>query len=67
MEEQKPIYQSKTFWFNILAGVVALAGLFGFAEFEPGENAAETIAIVLAAVNLILRYVTKQGVSLKFW
>ncbi len=63
--ESKPFYQSKTFWFNILAGVIAIAGIFGFASFEPSSEVLEVIGVIVAAVNIVLRYVTTKPVTLK--
>lgn len=61
----KPFYQSKTFWFNILAGLVAVAGLFGFGDFQPSQDVVEIIGVIVAAANLVLRFVTKVPVGLK--
>ena len=63
MQDSKKFYESKTFWFNILAVVVALAGLFGFADFKPDENTLEFIALLLGGVNLILRMYTSKPIS----
>ncbi len=37
----KPFYQSKTFWFNILFVIVGLAGYFGFTDYQPDANISE--------------------------
>lgn len=58
----KPFYQSKTFWFNILFVLVALAGYFGFTSYEPDANTAELAAVLIAVVNLVLRFVTKTSI-----
>ena len=63
--ESKPFYESKVFWFNLLAGVVAVAGIFGFASFQPSQDVVEIIGVIVAAVNIVLRFVTKQPVALK--
>jgi anti-sigma-K factor RskA len=63
MTKPKAIWKSKTFWFNVLAFVAAVAGLFGYT----GELPADLGQFVLPAVfliNLALRYFTKQPVSL---
>jgi hypothetical protein len=61
----KEFYLSKTFWFNVLALVLAVAGVFGFAEFVPSEDVQSGISavsvLVAAAVpvaNIILRFLT---------
>lgn len=62
---EKPFYESKTLWFNVLFGLVALAGVFGFADFQPSENTVEIVAVLVAAANIALRLVTKQPVAIK--
>ena len=63
--DSKKFYESKTFWFNILAALVAIASLFGFAEFAPDENAGEIIALAISFINLALRFVTSKPVTLQ--
>lgn len=62
---KKAFYQSKTFWFNILFGLIAVAGLFGFANFQPTQDVIEIIGVVVAAINIILRFVTKEPIGWK--
>ena len=62
---EKPFYESKTLWFNVLFGLVALAGVFGFADFQPSENTVEIVAVLVAAANIVLRLVTKQPIAIK--
>ena len=62
--DTKRFYQSKTFWFNALAFVGAVAGAYGFT----GEIAPELQPFVVPAVtliNVVLRFVTKQAVTLR--
>ena len=61
----KAFYESKTFWFNVLALIVAVAGVFGFANWQPDQNMVEIIGVVVAAVNIVLRFLTKQAVGFK--
>lgn len=58
----KPWYQSKTIWFNALAVLVFVAGSFGYADFTPD---ADIMAIVAAILNVVLRLVTSQSVTVK--
>lgn len=58
----KPFYQSKTVWFNILFVLVALAGYFGFTDYQPSADVAELAAVIIAVVNVVLRFLTKSAV-----
>ncbi len=57
----KPFWQSKTFWINLLAIVGALVG----GDAMGAEVQAEVVAVIMGAVNLVLRYMTDTGVTLK--
>lgn len=66
--ESKPFYASKTFWFNVLAVLVLIAGNFGYSGEIPGEWTEYVNVFVpafVALVNLVLRFITKQPVSLR--
>ena len=72
MNGTKKFYLSKTFWFNILVLVLAVAGVFGFGEFVPSEDVqagAEQLGTLVVAVvglvNLILRFLTDTKIELK--
>ena len=65
LTHMKAFYESKTFWFNVLALIVAVAGVFGFANWQPDQNMVEIIGVVVAAVNIVLRFLTKQAVGFK--
>jgi hypothetical protein len=60
---EKSFYQSKTFWFNALFVIVSLAGFFGFTEYQPSADTAELAAVILAVVNLVLRFMTKSAIA----
>ena len=55
----KPFYQSKVFWFNILFVIVALAGFFGFTDYKPSADVSELAAVLIAVINLALRFAVK--------
>ena len=56
-------YESKTIGFNVLAGLVMVAGYFGFAEFQADSRVAELVGLLAALVNLYLR--TKTNTAIK--
>ena len=63
MEEAKSILKSKTFWFNVIALVVLVAGAFGFKNVEVDPNLESYALVIVAVVNIVLRLVTKQPVK----
>ncbi len=65
MEQAKFILKSKTFWFNIIALGVLVAGSFGFNEIETDPNLETYALVIVTVVNLLLRLVTKQPVKIK--
>jgi len=60
----KSLFKSKTFYFNVLALLIAVAGPFGFSDFEPSPVVAQIVLILVPLANVALRYVTKQPVRL---
>lgn len=59
----KHFLASKTFWVNILGGVAFIATFLGL-DLELGEAEQEAIiGGVLVVVNIALRFVTKEPVS----
>ncbi len=62
MDPIKGWMQSKTVWFNGLAGVLAL--LSQFTELFPQVPETEVMVALIAAGNMILRFVTSEGVQL---
>ena len=63
IEKGKVLIKSRTFWFNILAVVVAIASLFGFADFQPDGKVIEAIGIITAIVNIYLRTKTDKPIT----
>jgi len=59
----KSLLESKTFWFNLLAVIVAVATLFGFGEFKPDVKVAEGITLLAGIVNVLLRLRTAQPIT----
>ncbi len=63
VEQGKALIKSKTFWFNVLAGVVAIASIFGFGDFKPSSETTEAIATLTAVVNIFLRLNTSEPIT----
>ena len=59
MPDSTKIWESKTFWVNAIAGIAMLAQAVTGKEVLP--LAAQ--GSILAVVNVILRFVTKQAVT----
>ena len=59
----KALVQSKTFWFNILAVVIAVASMFGFGEFEPTPQVTQGITTLVAIINIVLRIKSSQPIT----
>ena len=68
MNDAKPFWESKTFWFN--AFVLGL-GILSFLVYDPTastmfrEDVIKIMVLVLGIGNLILRFLTKQPITLK--
>ena len=60
MDEIKPFWQSKTFWINIFAAV----GLVVNAQMDGYNLGPEAQAGIIAFINIALRFVTKNEISL---
>ena len=59
----KSIFLSKTFWANFIVGVLASLEVAGVIDYlSPGHQ--EAGAIVIATLNLVLRYVSVTGVHI---
>jgi len=64
MNGYKKWYQSKTFWFGSLYVVVAIAGLFGFASFQPSPDLVSIVGLGTGLLVIVLRLVSNKGISL---
>ena len=56
----KSIFASKTFWFNVIAGVIGVCQAQGLFTAIPAPYGPAVVALV----NLALRYVTVEPVTL---
>ena len=59
----KALLSSKTFWFNLLFAVVAIAGVFGFSDFQPDTKVVEGVGALVLVINIILRLFTKKPID----
>ena len=58
----KPFWKSKTLWFNLIFLLVTLATSWGYTDWQPTTEMQQIITGVVLILNLILRYMTKQGI-----
>ena len=61
----KDFYRSKTFWFGALSVLVGVAGLFGFADFVPGDETVQIMEVINGIVIILLRFVTSGAIHLR--
>jgi hypothetical protein len=59
----KPWYKSRTLWFNALSGVAAL--LLTASEQQLFGVSGSTYAMAIAFVNVALRFVTSDPITLR--
>jgi len=60
VDETKPWYYSKTLWVNFIALLALLIQAMSGFVVAPEEQAA-----IIVVINLILRAITKQGLSVR--
>ena len=59
---QKAVYKSKVFWASIVTLILGLIGIF--TQLIPPEYMAY-IVVIVAVLNLVLRYLTDQPIGLR--
>ena len=65
--EVKSLFASKTFWTNVIAMVIGGFAITGHAlppEIASPEAQAETLTVITGLVNVVLRLITSQPVSI---
>ena len=60
MASEKPFWQSKTFWVNILAA----GGLIVNAQMDGYDLGPEAQAAIIGFINVVLRFVSKDTITL---
>jgi hypothetical protein len=60
----KPWYTSKTLWVNIIVALVAILELFNVLPVSLPEGAGAWVLFAQSALNIILRVVTDQPLTL---
>jgi hypothetical protein len=72
----KGFWESKTFWFNLLALGVAIALCYGYGQFVPAPEVEQIagglvaligvlLPVLTPVINMVLRFVTRQPVALR--
>jgi len=61
--ESKPAWTSKTMWVNLIALIASVAAAFGLDLGLSTEVQASLVGGIMAVVNIVLRFMTNQGVS----
>lgn len=61
--ETKPFYLSRTLWVNVVAGIAAVSTAFGLDLGLTPEAQTAVVGGILAVANIVLRLVTKTGVT----
>lgn len=65
MKEAKPAWASKTLWVNLVALVASIAVALGVDIGLTVEAQGALVGGIMALVNIVLRLVTKQPVTVK--
>lgn len=63
MEETKPIWASKTVWFNVLALLTGVALAYGFGDHVADPWVSEGVTVIVTLGNLALRFITSKAIS----
>ena len=63
--DSKPFWESKTFWFNLLALAVAIATAFGYDRFKPSPDVERIALGIVAVANILLRFLTNKGIHVR--
>ena len=61
--DEKKFYQSKTFYFGLISLLVGVAGLFGFADFQPDADWDQIAVILNGLVVILLRFLSDKGIT----
>ena len=56
-------YFSLSFWFNVLAVIVAVASAFGFADFESDPLVPTIAVLIVAVINAVIRFFPRVRVG----
>ncbi len=60
----KPIWKSKTFWVNIVAGILTGIEVAGVTDMlSSGQQSSLAIGVIVA--NIVLRWLTVQPVTIR--
>mgnify|MGYP007047823503 CR=1 FL=1 len=65
MNDSKPAWASKTLWVNLIALLVSVGAAFGVDLGLDTEAQASLVGGIMAVVNIVLRVMTTQPVTVK--
>jgi hypothetical protein len=63
MNEIKPFYKSRAFWFNTLALIIVVASAFGYTSFTADPKVDQYALVAVTLINLVLRFLTTQPIG----
>ena len=63
MENTKPFWASKTLWVNTISLIAAMTGAYGIDLGLTPDAQTAIVGAAMAVVNIVLRLITKSGVS----
>ena len=56
-------YLNLSFYFNVLAVILAVASAFGFADFEPDPLVPTIAVLIVAVINAVIRFFPRARVG----
>lgn len=61
--EPKPIYKSRTLWFNVIVGAVTIFAGYMVGDIDKAKALEQAGPVLLVLGNVVLRLITKQPIG----